>query len=78
MVTAAALAATAAVAQAPSGTSRGPDNDPNEVVCINERVIGSRLARNRVCRTRAQWVEHRAETRKVVERVQFNKQTSEQ
>lgn len=74
------LVTTAAVAQSPSDAPArsGPENDPDQVVCINEPVTGSRLTRHRVCRTRAQWVEHRAETRKVVERVQFNKQTAGQ
>ncbi|HEV2865945.1 MAG TPA: hypothetical protein VGX37_05480 [Allosphingosinicella sp.] len=74
----AALAATAAVAQSPTDAPArsGPSNDPDEMVCVNESVIGSRLNRVRVCRTRAEWAAHRAETRKTVERVQLNKQTT--
>ncbi|HWT11575.1 MAG TPA: hypothetical protein VN231_02365 [Allosphingosinicella sp.] len=54
---------------------RGPDNDPNRMVCVNELQIGSRLARSRVCRTRAEWAQVREQTRRVIDRVQFNKQT---
>ena len=72
-----ALGATAAIAQAPSDTggSRGPDNDPNRMICENQTEIGSRVSRRRVCRTRAEWEAHRAETRKVTERVQYMKPT---
>jgi hypothetical protein len=77
-ITGAALIATAAIAQAPTNAPQrsGPQNDPDEVVCITERVTGSRLSSRRVCRTRTEWAEHRAETRKVVERVQFYKPTT--
>lgn len=76
-LTGAALIATAAVAQAPTNTPQrsGPHNDPDEVVCITETVTGSRLGARRVCRTRAEWAEHRAEMRKVVEKVQYYKPT---
>ena len=76
----AALVATAAVAQAPNDAppSNKPGEDPNEVICINQPTTGSRVNNVRVCRTRAQWVESRAEIRKTVERVQSNKQTSGQ
>ena len=75
----AALVATATMAQAPNeGTTRvAPGNDdPNEVICISTNTTGSRVNRVRVCRTRQQWVDSRQETRKTVERVQSNKQTS--
>ena len=72
----------AAAAQAPTlpaeTTRRGPSADPNEVVCINEAEIGSRLTRRRVCRTRAQWEETHMHTRTVLERVQLQKQTGNQ
>ena len=71
------LGATAAIAQAPSDTAggRGPDNDPNKMICENQTEIGSRVSRRRVCSTRAEWEAHRAETRKVTERVQYFKPT---
>lgn len=72
MISVAALAATAAVAQAPGGgaPARGPDNNPNEIVCVQEAEIGSRLNRRRVCRTRAEWTEHRSQYKQSIERAQ--------
>ena len=69
--------ATVAVSQSPTveTTKRGPSNDPNEVVCVREKEIGSRLAQRRVCRTRAQWEEFHAQTRQAVEKAQFDKPT---
>ena len=69
-----------AAAQAPVAPEAriGPRNDPDEVVCINEAEIGSRLSRRRVCRTRAEWEEHRSQSRIVTERVQLQKQTGNQ
>ena len=75
----AALAGCAAAAwsQAPGSTEhRGTGNDPNEMVCINESVIGSRLAKRRVCRTRAQWEEHHRQMRLAVDKAQMDKQTN--
>lgn len=72
----------AAVAQEPAavqeGERLGPRGNPDEVVCVTETQIGTRLGRKRVCRTRAQWDEVHSQTRQVVERVQLNKQTSGQ
>ncbi|HWT12046.1 MAG TPA: hypothetical protein VN231_04775 [Allosphingosinicella sp.] len=76
VISAALLAATAAAAQAEGNApARGPDNDPNEVVCVREAEIGSRLNRRRVCRTRAEWTEHRAQYKQSVERAQQQMQT---
>jgi hypothetical protein len=36
-----------------------PAKDPNEKVCENQSVVGSRLATRRVCATRAEWAEKR-------------------
>ena len=77
---AAALVATAAVAQAPNeGTTRNaPGNDdPNEVICVYQNTTGSRVNRTRVCRTRQRWSESRQETRKQIDRVQQLKPTNE-
>ena len=67
----AVIGATAA-AQAPtdSTTKVGPNNDPNQIVCVNERITGSRVAQRRVCRTRQEWEEHRAEMRTTVNEFQ--------
>jgi len=66
---AATLAATAAAAQAPTRRA-DVDNDPNQIVCVNERITGSRVAQRRVCRTRQEWEEHRAEMRTTVNEFQ--------
>ena len=67
----------AALAQAPSETTKvGPMTDPSEVVCVREPVIGSRVATNRVCRTRGEWAEVRRQTRQQVERAQTQMQTT--
>jgi hypothetical protein len=73
IITAGALSATAALAQAPSDTptqSAGQNADPNQIVCVSERDTGSRVATRRVCRTRAEWAEHNAEQRRTLDRVQ--------
>jgi hypothetical protein len=67
--------ALAAAAPAQSGM-RPPSNDPNEVVCVRETQIGSRLSTGRVCRTREQWDEVRRQARTSVERAQNQTQTS--
>jgi hypothetical protein len=45
------------------------------VVCVSEKQIGSRLNQRRICRTRAEWDEHRAEHKQEVERAQQQMQT---
>ena len=71
------LSATVAIAQtdvADQGTGRGPSNDANEVICIKEAETGSRIAQRRVCRTRAQWDEHRRQLRQAIDQVQHQTQ----
>ena len=78
----ASLVATAAVAQNSGGSSKGPttrhgpSGDPNEVVCVREQAIGSRIATRRVCRTRAEWEQHQAEFKQEVDRAQQQMETS--
>ena len=70
------LGATAAIAQAPAATdegARGPESDPNQMICEKQVEIGSRLASRRICRTRREWEEYRLEARKTAERVQYFK-----
>jgi hypothetical protein len=63
---------------APEGrtTRVGVNNEPNQIVCRNERAIGSRLRANRVCRTRAEWTEYRRQTRQAIERAQHDIQSA--
>ncbi len=74
-----ALSSTAFLAGGSAGSAETRktevNGDPNQIVCVREDVVGSRVATRRVCRTRAEWAEHQQQTRQVIERVQFNKQT---
>ena len=50
--------------------SKKKTRDPNETVCEQEEVLGSRLATRRVCMTRAQWAEKRRDDRALIDRSQ--------
>ena len=50
--------------------------NPNEMVCKNETETGSRLARKKVCMTRAQYEERRMLDRDMIERSQASRTTS--
>jgi invasion protein IalB len=52
---------------ATTGTVAG---DPNEVVCQKQESTGSRLARKKVCMTRAQWADRQLQDRQEIEKVQ--------
>ena len=56
----------AAAAPAPSANS----SDPNAVICRVSGETGSRLARARTCKTRAEWEEIRREQRNAIDRAQ--------
>ena len=82
---AALVSSVAAIAQtpeeapdAPTTQKTQPNQDPNEVVCVQESQIGSRLNRRRVCRTRAEWAEHRSQYKQSIERAQNQTQTQGQ
>ena len=40
-------------------TPSKPAKDPNERICENQTIVGSRLATRRVCATRSEWAEKR-------------------
>ena len=44
--------------------------DPNEKVCENITMVGSRLSKKRVCATRAEWADRKLQDRQAVERAQ--------
>lgn len=44
--------------------------DPNEKLCENVTVVGSRLAQRRVCATRAEWARRRLRDRQDAEGIQ--------
>jgi hypothetical protein len=64
--------ATPGLAESPQSPSNGSTaaGDPNEKVCRNESVIGSRLAKRRICATRAEWEERNRQDRLAVEQAQ--------
>mgnify|MGYP006173523185 CR=1 FL=1 len=49
----------------------GPNQDPDQIVCVRETRIGTRLDTRRVCRTRAEWAALEADTRNTIQRVQI-------
>lgn len=61
---------TFATAVTAGDTTKKPARDPNEKVCEDIGVVGSRLAVKRICATRAEWAERRKQDRQDIERVQ--------
>ena len=67
------LVALAMMAPAPAevvATSAASSTNPNEKICESIPVVGSRLAKKRVCATRAEWDERRRLDREAVEQAQ--------
>ena len=58
------MIAAPAVATPPSSSSA---KDPNEKICEDITMIGSRLAVKRVCATRAEWAEKRRRDREMID-----------
>ena len=76
-----ALCGAAFITHAPTSAEtreakRAAGGDLNEVVCVREREIGSRLAVRRVCRTRAEWEQHHRELRLAIDKAQADKVTN--
>jgi hypothetical protein len=70
-----ALIATAGLsiaAHAEEADQKAKDN-PDKLICRSEPVIGSRLAKNKRCMTKAQWAEDRRLTRMQLEQNQNNR-----
>ena len=59
------FAAPAAQPQPPTAAG-----DPNEKICENLSMIGSRLAKKRICATRAEWADRRLQDRREGEAIQ--------
>lgn len=56
------VGAITAIAAAPHAYAKDEPKDakdPNEIVCEKQTVLGSRLAKRKVCATRAEWAEKR-------------------
>ena len=56
----------------PSETSKSDKakRSPSDWVCENQEVLGSRLARKRVCATRAEWADRKSRERDIIDRSQ--------
>jgi len=50
--------------------------DPNRTICRSVAVTGSRLGRQRVCQTAAQWQQIRRDNRRSIERAQADRPTA--
>lgn len=63
-----------AFAQAAAPAARAPAQatapDPNEVICEKQEVLGSRLAKRKVCHTRAEWADLKLQDRQDLDRAQ--------
>lgn len=77
ITTAAALlfSSGAAFAQSTQPTQQ-PAKDPNEIVCEKQEVIGSRLATQKICKTRSEWAEERRSNRMDIDKVQTQRGVS--
>lgn len=51
-------------------------NDPNKVICRRQEVVGTRLAKKRICATAAEWERIHAEERQATERIQNQRSKS--
>ena len=53
-------------------TSKSKPKDPNEKICEDITMVGSRLAVKRICATRSEWAERRREDRMVIDNAQIH------
>ncbi len=58
------------VGSPPAAPARPALNDPSRMICETIKITGSRLGRQRVCMTAAEWSEERRQTRQGLERLQ--------
>lgn len=57
--------------KAPAASEQKPAApNPNEIVCQKQKVVGSRLASNRICKTRAEWSDAQLQDKQELNRVQ--------
>lgn len=64
------VAAMATPALGQSSPQTHAPRDPNEKVCETVTEVGSRLATQKVCATRAEWAEKRKQDRETIDQVQ--------
>jgi hypothetical protein len=63
------MPAAAEPVQVPSSKAR-PSADPNQKICQDITVVGSRLATKRICATREEWAQQRRDDRDTVDQIQ--------
>ena len=79
-----AIASVAAAAAAVSDPSAAPDTEPpgkdsrEQVICRSDPATGSRVRRERICRTKEQWAVQREENRRDLDRGLANRPTQGQ
>ncbi len=59
-----------------SSEAKQPGDDPNQVICRRQEVLGTRLAKKRICATAAEWDRIHAEERQATERIQNQRSKS--
>lgn len=64
------LALGVVLSSATAVTAQAPANSGSETICRSTGAVGSRLARQRICRTRAEWDNIRREGRAAIDRSQ--------
>lgn len=63
----------------PGSTNASPNGagaragDPNEMLCRSIAEMGTRLNRQRICKTRAEWAEERRQQRQNIDQNQTNR-----
>jgi len=57
-------------ADSPAASPNRPPADPNQKICQDITMVGSRLATKRICATRAQWEAQKRDSKDDVERMQ--------
>jgi hypothetical protein len=75
VLVAAALLISTTSAQAqekPSTQKQGDVGTPNEKVCEDVPMIGSRLAKKRFCGTKAEWADRKRQDREALEKAQMS------
>ena len=60
----------------PAQQGAKPARDPNEIVCERQQELGSRIASQRICKTRAEWAEERRTQRQDVDKAQMQRDLS--
>lgn len=68
-----AVAFPAAAQDTSASSKKRKARDPNEQVCKNEEVLGSRLAVRRVCMSRSEWAQRQLEDRQRTEQTQLQR-----